>query len=509
MLRRVKVDKDIERKMAIAFIVSDLFCKKIQTSYKPEYLEIDYIRKVVGWALDYFDHYEKAPNIHMQDIYDIEKVTLSEAEADNIAIFLADVSDEYEKAPLINVDYWVDQAKNYFRKRALEILFTTGDKLVSIGKVDEAEKLLLKHKEVAKVTSGRFDPFSVEVIRNYQHSSDVNNLFKLPGAIGKLIGGFERGWLVAVMAPEKRGKSWLLEEIAFAALTTRLKVFWASLEMTQHVLERRIYQKMTACDVREGGDCQFPVFDCGSNQDNSCLKKDRLCNEGVYEGDSIKKFSRNSSYKPCTICRGVYGSDYIPAYWYQYNKTTPIKTKIIEKKVKSFVAMYGGRLRVKAYPRFSATIDDIINELNDLEFSEGFIPDVIIVDYFDILMPSRKYHDGRDQTNSTWMMGSRISGERNCLVVSADQSDAAGRNQRSLNPSNFSEDKRKDAHLDVRIGLNQTPREKQDKVARVSVMFHRHNEYQIEKEAMILQELSLGQPILDSELWHKSYDRYQ
>ena len=504
MLKRVKVDKDIERKISIAFIVSDLFCKKIRTTYKPEYIEVDYIRKVVEWTLAYFDHYSKAPGVHIQDIYDVEKSSLKDAEVEAISIFLVDISDEYEKSTFINVDYLVDQTKNYFRRRALEILFDTGNKLTSIGKVDDAERLLLDHKKVAKLTSGRFNPFDIQVVRNHQHSNESNQLFKLPGALGDLVGYFERGWLAAVMAPEKRGKSWLVEEVVFAALTARRKVFWGSLEMTQNALEKRIYQKMTACDIKDR-DCVFPVFDCGSNQDNSCLKKDRLCNEGVYEGDHLKKFNANSSYRSCTICRGK--DDYIPAYWYRSTKTVGIKTKLIEKKVKNFITMYGDRLRVKSFPRFSASIDDIINELDDLEFSEGFLPDVIVVDYFDILASSRKYHDGRDQTNSTWMMGSRISGERNCLVVTADQSDAAGRNQRSLNVSNFSEDKRKDAHLDIRIALNQTPAEKRDKVARVSVLFHRHKEYLVQKEVMILQELSLGQPLLDSEPWHKKYDR--
>jgi len=508
MLRRIKVDKDIERKITIAFIVSDLFCKKIRTAYKPEYMEVDYVRTIIGWVIEYFDYYTKAPGIHIQDIYDIEKHSLKEAESNIVAVFLADISDEYAKESVINVDYWVDQARLYFRKRSLEILFDTGNKLTSIGKVDEAEKLLLEHKKVSKITSGRFDPFDVSVIRNHQHSSDANRMFKLPGALGNLVGWFERGWLVALMAPEKRGKSWLLEEVLFAALMARHKVFWGSLEMPQNILERRIYQKLTAHDIEESRGCDYPVFDCMSNQDNSCTKKIRTCLEGVYDGDRIMNFDKNSTYKPCTLCRGEKSkSDYIPAYWKKHTKTEQIKTKIIEKKVKGFAAMFGRNLRVKAYPRFSASIDDIINELDDLEYSEGFVPDVVAIDYFDILMPSRRYSDGRDQTNSTWMMGSRIAGERNCLVVTADQSDAAGRNQRSLNTSNFSEDKRKDAHLDVRIALNQLPPEKKDKVARVGVLFHRHNEYYIEKEVMILQELSLGQPMLDSENWNKKYDR--
>jgi replicative DNA helicase len=506
MLRRIKVQLDIERKITTAFIVSTLFCKKTKFIYKKEYLEVDYAKTVIQWALDYFKQYQTAPGIHIQDIYDVEKESLKESEADTISVFLESLSDEYEKAESLNVDYLADQARKYFRKRALEILFEKGNKYASAGKVEEAEKLLLKHKQVSKATSGRFDPFNVFNIRNYDVEDLSNRLFKLPSALGDLVGWFERSWLVAVIAPEKRGKSWLLEEIIFSALLRKLKVFWVSLEMSKLQLEKRIYQKLTGSGLIEEY-CFYPVFDCQKNQDNSCLNRNRINSIKLFDEDGNRpELKKRSEYKVCTLCRGE-NKKYIPAYWYQYEKMEKLKIKKIEQKAKAFISMYGGNLRVKAFPRFSANIEDIINELDDLEFSENFLPDVIVIDYLDILAQGKNRLEGRDKVDYIWKQAARIAGERNCLVVNADQSDAMGRNQRSLNDSNWSEDKRKDSHIDMRIALNQTAREKADKVMRINVLMHRHNYFHPMREVLCLQELSLGQPLLDSEPWNESLDR--
>ena len=190
-----------------------------------------------------------------------------------------------------------------------------------------------------------------------------------------------------------------------------------------------------------------------------------------------------------------------------HEEVKELRIKKIEKKATAFISMYGGNLRVKAFPRFSASMEDIANELGDLEYSEDFIPDVIVIDYLDILSPGNSRLEGRDKVDNTWKIAARIAGEKNCLVITADQSDAVGRSQRSLDDSNFSEDKRKDANLDVRIGLNQRSREKEEKVMRVNVLMHRHKSFHPKQEVMILQELSRGQTVLDSEFWKESFDR--
>ncbi len=53
-------------------------------------------------------------------------------------------------------------------------------------------------------------------------------------------------------------------------------------------------------------------------------------------------------------------------------------------------------------------------------------------------------------------------------------------------------------HIDVMIGLNQLPREKKAGVWRFSVLEHRHRRFNTMDEVMILQQLEVGQPMLES-----------
>ena len=67
--------------------------------------------------------------------------------------------------------------------------------------------------------------------------------------------------------------------------------------------------------------------------------------------------------------------------------------------MKNFAFQYSNNLRIMAYPAYSADFDDMEADLDELEFQEDFVPDVICVDYFDILNPKRKNREKRKAVN--------------------------------------------------------------------------------------------------------------
>ncbi|MFC1789036.1 AAA family ATPase [Thermodesulfobacteriota bacterium] len=148
-LRRVKIDKDIERKIIIAMIVSTPFCQKIRSLFKYEYFEIGYAKKVTKWVWEYFDQYGKAPGVHIQDIYETEKGELKEAEQNLVEYFLESLSEEFKKEGLLNEDYLVDEAHKYFTKREIEDLIERAQLCLSKGYVDKAQKYIKKFEGIA------------------------------------------------------------------------------------------------------------------------------------------------------------------------------------------------------------------------------------------------------------------------------------------------------------------------------------------------------------------------
>ena len=61
-----------------------------------------------------------------------------------------------------------------------------------------------------------------------------------------------------------------------------------------------------------------------------------------------------------------------------------------------------------------------------------------------------------------------------------------------------SEDIRKLAHIDVCISMNQTRLEKRKKCYRLGLLAHRHRNFDVNTNALVLWQLQLGQIMMDS-----------
>ena len=122
------------------------------------------------------------------------------------------------------------------------------------------------------------------------------------------------------------------------------------------------------------------------------------------------------------------------------------------------------------------------------------MPDVIIIDYADILAPEPNTGqlNIRDQINSTWKALRRLSQEKHCLVIAPTQADAASYNQTLLDLRNFSEDKRKLSHVTGMLGLNQTKEEKGRGIMRLNWIVLREDNFQTDRCLYVGQCLTLG-----------------
>jgi len=254
---------------------------------------------------------------------------------------------------------------------------------------------------------------------------------------------------------------------------------------------------------RRGEIPKIAVFDCERNQDGSCNRKQRENDIRLLDESGEKpKFDKTNPYEVCTWCRGNSKKDYRVDTWFKYISLKEIKKKGIRRSVIDFKRMYGDNLRVRCFPPYSANSDDIRAELDDLEYSEGFKPDVVIIDYIDILAPESGGLSERGNIDITWKQFKNIAASRNIIVVTADQSNKETY-KRDIQLGDTSEDKRKNAHVDLKAAMNQTPEEKLIGGMRMSVIAHRHYDFSSKREVMILQQLTIGQPLLDSEWWAK------
>lgn len=512
VIRRGVTSGDIEKRIITGAIIDDNFCGFILKMAKKQYFKMEFARQVFIWCADYFKTYKKAPGKEIQNIFAVEQAKLKEADAELLRIFLSELSDSYEQESRPNYEHLKDQARDYLKERALYLLVEKVQGELAKGKIEQAEEDVRNFNKVTKDISSWFNPLELTNVNQVFSDDEANRLFKFPNALGEMAGYFERDWLVAFMAPMKRGKSWWAQETTIHVLENKLKVAYFSLEMNRTAVSKRIYKRLTSL-ASSSGNHKYPVFDCQKNQDGTCKKAERACQVSIKApGALTPEFKYYKDYKPCQACR-IPGkdnperkeSDYVVATWWGMQKQTKeFDPKSVAKKVRDFKMLYGNNLRVMAYPAFSASFEDAERDLDELEAQEGFVPDFIVYDYFDISAPSSGAHgfSERGVADHIWKSGKALAARRHCCVVTVLQSNRKSISKKSLEQEDTAEDIRKLAHVDLLFGLNQTPEEKDQGVSRISVIGHRHEEFSFAGEVMVLQSLALGQPFLDDE-WIK------
>jgi predicted GH43/DUF377 family glycosyl hydrolase len=164
--------------------------------------------------------------------------------------------------------------------------------------------------------------------------------------------------------------------------------------------------------------------------------------------------------------------------------------------------MHGDTFRMKAYPMGSANISRITADLDALEYTEGFVPDVIVVDYADILAPEdARITDTRHRLDMTWQHLKGLAQERHCLVFTASQGNRKSIKKLLMEQEDIAEDIRKMAHVDVMYALNQTGKEKAAGAMRISIVAHRHEDSNDSSYVTVLQQRGLSQMLLDQEIF--------
>jgi replicative DNA helicase len=500
-IERKPVDNTTEHQITTAMIMSTKFLMEIEFLFNPDYMRNSFAKIVCFWCKDYFSQYKKAPEGHIKDIFLIESESgMSKEDKEIIGNFLSSLSSQFEKAPIINVDYLKDITFDYFRKRELQIRVELAQRFLEVGKIEDAEDQFSKYKKIAYQTSGWFNPLNPKEALEVFDDND-QGIFKLPGALGRIVGDIERDWFVAVLGVFKKGKSFYLQEMAVRAAFQGLKVAFISLEMKKKNIKERIYKRLTGFGSKTGEDSfLFPVFDCELNQLGTCERSERTQNIKLCESVEDKpEFDLDMEYRPCTYCRDNMLRDYQIATWYEVIESPQFTLRDTRRKIKAIETMYGDNFRFICYPRFMAGVSDIRRDLHILEQHEEFIPDIIIVDYADILKPDTK-GDKRNQIDDIWKMLASLAAERHCIVFTASQGTRGAIYKSDMSQDDLAEWIGKLGHVDIFLGLNQSPKEKKAKVIRVNALVHRHKEVDENASALLLQQLEVGQFFLDSHM---------
>lgn len=503
--KRKRVSADDEKQILINMVTSTSFLKEIFHIAKNEYFVTPYAHYVLDWINEYFTNYNEAPKEHITDLYNVYKANLSSEELSLVTMFLQDLSDKYEEN--VNEKYYLDKALLYFRKRALEYSNEQIKSLLTIDKIDEAERVMTQYKKVLKDTSKCVNPNDPEYISKvFNEDKEKDRLIKFPGVLGELLGWFCRGYLVVFQAPFKMGKTHALDECRLLAAQNRIKSVGFNFEMTSEQLAERYWQRVTGSPRNdESGEFLYPYFDCLYNQIDTCELSQRMNHIQLYKSKKPKNPSFTpDGYKPCDICRSnpKMRHHYKQEIWFRSVNKDAISEEFVKKRTSALTKMYGDFMRIQCLPRGSANIDDIKQTLDILEYSEGFVPSVITVDYATIMGAEKEAENGNEESklDKTLLKLAGLATERHCLVVTASQVKTEVLKKSSTRMGDASQSSRAVyAHPTIVIGIMQTDSERELHAKRFNVVAHRFKPFNPLAEVVVLQQLDCGQMILDSD----------
>jgi hypothetical protein len=512
-------DVRIERNITIAAIVSTEYLTAIKAIYKTSYLEIDVSRLIVSWCFDYYEEYSEAPGKEIEQIY-LDKLKekriskdLAEELEDDI---LPDLNDQFEREGMFNLNYYLDQTLKYFQERSLELHTEEIQDLVDRGELTEADKLAKEYTFQKETIQQGIYLDSDETLEKLKAAfTDVAEpIVKYPGALGTMLNRqLVRGGFVAFLGSEKRGKSFLLLDIALRALRNKANVvFFQAGDMTENQQLKRvsIYLTKRPEDPKYSGIVYRPVRDCILNQIDDCDRSMRECDFGPFEDEDVNDIKKGLTfdkikdgmkeypdYKPCRNCKLC--SNGFGSVWYEETDTgEPLTWQESQIAFKKFFRKFKNRFKLSTHPNDTLTMEEIKSLLVAWEKSDGFVPDLIIIDYADLIAHNNA--DNRSGVDSVWK-GIRSMGQlKHCLMITATQADAKSYTKDRLDLTNFSEDKRKYSHVTAMYGLNQDRRgrEKELGVLAMNELVVREGDFSVTNEVKILQNLAMGRAYLGS-----------
>lgn len=493
-----------EKRIVTGLITSGVFIKEIMPVFRLDYFVNSYLQTVANWCVTFYEEHEKAPYKHIQDIYESESVHLKETDSELIGELLKLLSEQYDPES-VNVDYLKGSAIDYFRRRELEIVVNNVSVLKEKGEYDEAEQELDRFQKVTlELDSGSLiNPGDLEQVTEIYKERDEKdrNFYQLPGDLGRYLGNWKRGDVVGYYAPAKRGKSWALVDCYKHAILQRRKAIFWSLEMTRTEILPRIHKSFIPM-VDDEGMYSFPVFDCVKNQTGECA--DRESPVIILDGDEMIE---DPTHRPCTRCMRGRGDLNHPFEMTVYQdqifrraddiftvRNALEGTRRAKAALQQALHKYG---RLSVHKKYTLTYDMMMRDIEVFNAREGFIPDIFIIDYVDILKIGSRFDDYR-AVDEAWKLLAQMAGEFNALVITATQANKEGHKAGVLDATHQGGFYGKNQHVNMMIGINQTPEQKEEGVIKFGITEARSQNYIPGRTCTVLQDIKAGQVYMDS-----------
>mgnify|MGYP001412023339 FL=1 len=155
-----------------------------------------------------------------------------------------------------------------------------------------------------------------------------------------------------------------------------------------------------------------------------------------------------------------------------FSGITTSNIKFHQEEVQKVIDGLTGKLIIKYYPTRSASVNTLAAHLKQMEIQE-IKPDVVIVDYADILKPTAFYKEKRHATGETYENLRGMAGEFDIPIWTASQANRSSLEEDIIDASKVSEDYSKVMTADFVMSVSRKVEDKIANTGRVHVIKNR------------------------------------
>ncbi len=451
-----------ERRILIAMIVDDIVLGRISVKYENRMFNSKWANLVSSWCIKYYNKYQEAPLKEIEDLYELWAVKSKDKHTINLVEkLLYSLSDEYEELKEeSNSDYLIDLAGKYFNRIKIQRLMESVQENIDDGDTTKATEEITSYNQIEMGVGEAIDILQDTEAIKEAFAEEGESLIIYPGALGEFFkNALERDAFIGFEGPDKVGKSFWLIDIAFRGMLQRKRVaFFEAGDQSKNQVMRRLMIRV----------CKRPLYPAIVDYPISI---------GFDEDDETE----------------VEWEEYVFKGKLSWQKAKKLCKQLMKRKIKSKESYF----RLSCHPNSTLSVKGIHSILEGW-IRDDWIPDIIVIDYADILDMSHHGLEGRDLIDETWKRLRSLSQIYHCLVVTATQSDTAAYSAHIITKKHFSGDKRKNAHVTGMIGLNQTPEEKEIGVIRLNWVILREGVFVETKCIYVAGCLSIANPAVRS-----------
>lgn len=426
---------------------SERHCATAVLRLSPTLFSTRVYQQIAERAFEHVRRYSAPPKGHIRDLLedDLRKGEHSK--------FLGRTIDAMEElAADYQEEYVVSCLDRYIQQRNIALAIEKASDALQAGDVEQAKEALYIADLGGKPASPGLWVHDPDAMLSFLEKRDENifssgiQIFDERGVTPA------RKELWIFMAPAKRGKSWHLLEIGKVNMLRGKSVLHLSLENSEEVTARRYVQALFALTKDRAKTVRTAMFTKSTTGQCTSIEYDTRTADGIEEVPRMK----------------------------------------LADKLRAFGKR--GRLLIKEFPTRTLTMPQLIAYLDMLEKTMNFRPDMIIVDYPDLMKV--KTENLRVDLGTIFQELRGVGVQRNAAMVVATQGNRVSASARVVNETMVAEDYSKIGTADVVIAYSQTGEERRVGLARLLVSNARNAEDKW--IALISQSYATGQFCIDS-----------